>query len=173
MLRIKKIIGCLIYYSIAKHLPASFARFSLFSRQIRGLCAKLMLDRCGNNVNIEKGAVFSIRTAIGNNSGIGVRASISGPCYIGNDVMMGPDCVIYTRNHRYDRIDIPMWRQGFYNEKPVTIGNDVWIGSRVTILPGVNIGNGAIIGTNSVITKDVPGYAIVGGNPSKILKMRK
>ena len=53
------------------------------------------------------------------------------------------------------------------------IGNDVWIGSRVTILPGVKIGNHVIIGASAVVTKDVPDYAIVGGNPARILKMRK
>ena len=57
--------------------------------------------------------------------------------------------------------------------KPVHIGNDVWLGSRVTILPGVNIGNGCIIGASAVVTKDVPDYAVVGGNPAKILKYRK
>lgn len=52
------------------------------------------------------------------------------------------------------------------------IGNDVWIGQNVTILPGINIGNGAIIAANSVVTKDVPSYHIAGGNPCKIIKKR-
>lgn len=52
------------------------------------------------------------------------------------------------------------------------VGNDVWIGQQVTIMPGVNIGDGAIIAANSVVTKDVPPYHIVGGNPSRILKRR-
>lgn len=169
----KKIIGYLFYYTLARHLPVSFAKVSFFSKQIRYICAKLLLDKCGHNVNIERGAIFSTKITIGNNSGIGIRAAIHGPCDIGNDVMMGPDCVIYVRNHCFARTDIPMWKQGFYNDEPVTIGNDVWIGGRVTILPGVKIGNGAIIGANAVVTKDVPDYAIVGGNPARILKMRK
>ena len=52
------------------------------------------------------------------------------------------------------------------------IGNDVWIGQHVTILPGVHIGNGAIIGANSVVTKDVPAYHVAGGNPARIIRKR-
>lgn len=171
--KLKILVGYFLYYTIARHLPVSFAKVNFFAKQIRMSCAKLLLEKCGNNVNIEKGAIFSTKVNIGNNSGIGIRAAIHGPCTIGNDVMMGPDCVIYVRNHCYDRTDIPMWQQGFYNDEPVTIGNDVWIGGRVTILPGVKIGNGAVIGANAVVTKDVPDYAIVGGNPARILKMRQ
>lgn len=171
--KIRKIIAYGFYHLFAKNLPPSFAKVTFFSKQLRYFCAKLLLDKCGKNVNIEKGAVFSSKVTIGNNSGIGIRAAIHGPCNIGDDVMMGPDCVIYVRNHCFDRTDVPMWRQGFYEDEPVTIGNDVWIGGRVTILPGVKIGKGAIIGANAVVTKDVPDYAIVGGNPARVLRMRK
>ena len=58
-------------------------------------------------------------------------------------------------------------------EKPVIIGNDVWIATRAIILPGVHVGNGAIIAAGSVVTRDVPDYSIVGGNPAKVIKMRK
>jgi serine acetyltransferase len=54
----------------------------------------------------------------------------------------------------------------------IIVGNDVWIGAKSTIMSGVNIGNGAVIGSNSTITKDVPPYAIVVGNPGKIVKYR-
>lgn len=60
----------------------------------------------------------------------------------------------------------------FGKQLNVIIGNDVWIGSRSTILAGVNIGNGAIIGSGSVVTKDVPPYAIVGGVPAKVIRYR-
>jgi virginiamycin A acetyltransferase len=54
----------------------------------------------------------------------------------------------------------------------IVIGNDVWIGNSVTIMPGIKIGHGAIIGTNSLVTKDVEPYAIVGGNPVKLIRKR-
>ena len=86
--------------------------------------------------------------------------------------MMGPDVVILTHTHNIDRTDIPMCDQGSRVGK-VTIGNDVWIGMRSIIMPGVKIGNGAVIGAGAVVTKDVPDYAIVGGVPAKIIKYRK
>ena len=86
--------------------------------------------------------------------------------------MMGPHCTIYIRNHAFDRLDIPMCEQGFQSEKPIVIGNDVWIGGHVIILPGVQIGNGAIVGAGAVVTKNVPDYAIVGGNPARIIRYR-
>lgn len=82
--------------------------------------------------------------------------------------MMGRECFIYTYNHETSRTDIPMQEQGKSVEKAVCIGDDVWIGSRVTILPGVTIGNGAIIGASLVVTKYVPPYAVVCGNPQKL-----
>jgi hypothetical protein len=65
-----------------------------------------------------------------------------------------------------------MSKQGSCAEKPVYIGNDVCIGSRVTILPGVRIGNGVVIGSCAVVSRDVPDYAVVVGNPAKIVKYR-
>ena len=57
-------------------------------------------------------------------------------------------------------------------KEPVYIGDDVWIGARVIILPGRKIGEGVIIGAGAVVTKDVPDYAVVGGNPAKVIKFR-
>lgn len=87
--------------------------------------------------------------------------------------MMGPEVYIYTQNHRFDQLDITMDSQGFGEEKSVVIEDDVWIGSRVTILPGVTVGTGSVIGASSVVTKDIPPYSIACGNPAKIVKSRK
>ncbi|MBO5067563.1 MAG: transferase, partial [Clostridia bacterium] len=120
-----------------------------------------------------KRASLSEGLIVGDRSGVGINANLHGPVIIGNDVMMGPECIIYTRNHEFSNTDIPMNQQGFSEIKEVVIGNDVWIGGRVIILPGVHIGNGAIIGAGAVVTKDVPEYSIVGGNPAKVIKYRK
>ncbi len=172
MKKIKKILGLILYNVVAKHLPTSFSPIKLGQKRIRRLCGKLILAKCGSNVNIEKGAVFSSKVELGNNSGIGINASIGGKCIIGDDVMMGPECIIYTRNHRFDDTTTTMRGQGFQEERPVCIGNDVWIGGRVIILPGVHIGDHCIIGAGSVVTKDVPDWAVVAGNPAIVKKYR-
>lgn len=170
--RIVLVLGLLLY-EFAKRLPRSNGIYSFgFSKTMRRLCGKMILSEMGTNVNIEKNATFSSKVKIGDRSGIGYHAHIDAETTIGDDVMMGPDCIIYTDSHRFDRTDIPMILQGRSERKPVTIGNDVWIGSRVTILPGVRIGNGAILGTGAVVTKDVPDFAVVGGVPARIIKYR-
>lgn len=131
-----------------------------------------MLADCGAEVNIEKDAIFSQKVTLGDFSGIGINAKIYGECHIGAFVMMGTDVTVITRNHRFDRTDVPMMKQGFEDEKPVYIGDDVWIGDRVIILPGVHIGNGCIIAAGSVVTKDVAPYTVVGGAPAHFIKER-
>lgn len=173
MRKINKIFGFILYFSIGIRLPRSNSTINFGSKHFRRFCAKLICDSVGENVNIEKGSTFSSHIKIGNNSGIGIRANIGESVTIGNDVMMGPDCVIYTRNHRHDDLSIPMRLQGYEEVKPVFIGDDVWIGARVLIMPGVSVGNGAILSAGSVVTHDVPAYAIVGGVPAKVIKSRK
>ena len=131
----------------------------------------MMLSKCGEKINIEKGATFSTRCTIGNGSGIGINAKL-GVVHIGDNVLMGPECVILTRNHGFQAKDSLISEQGYTEEKPVYIGNDVWIGHRVIILPGVHIADGTVIGAGAVVTKDTLPYSVVGGNPAKVLKMR-
>lgn len=131
-----------------------------------------MLENCGKNVNIESNATFSSKVTLEDYSGIGINAKIYGTCHIGRYVMMGTDVTIITRNHRFDRTDIPMMEQGFGEERPVYIGNDVWIGDRVLILPGVHIGDGSIIAAGAVVTKNVPPYSIVAGVPARKIRDR-
>ena len=165
-------IGKLIYYSIAKHMPVSFSGIKIGQKALRAFCGKLILKHCGKKVNIEQGASFSSKVSLGDYSGIGINARINGSCTIGDYVMMGADVVVLTRNHAFDRIDIPMMHQGFQEERPVVIGDDVWIGDRVIIMPGVHIGNGSIIGAGAIVTHDVHPYAIVAGVPAKVIRTR-
>jgi maltose O-acetyltransferase len=136
---------------------------------------RCLFKNCGKDINIEKGAYFSdgSQITIGDHSGIGVNCYLYGEIRIGNDVMMGPEVIVLTINHQFDRLDVPMRLQSYYPPKPVTIGDDVWIGTRVIILPGVTIGKGVIIGAGAVVTRDVPDYAIVGGNPANVIRYRK
>jgi maltose O-acetyltransferase len=173
----KRRIGYLVYALIAKWLPATDRRRvgRWAYRGLRRWCGQMMLDGCGAGVNIEAGADFGKGRGItlGDRSGIGIRARLDEPVTIGNDVMMAPDVLIFTRNHRFSRIDIPMAEQGGGDPRPVTIGNDVWIGERAIILPGVTIGDGAIIGAAAVVREPVPPLAIVVGNPGQVIDYRK
>ena len=171
-MKIKTILGCVLYRGFAMHLPISDSRINIFQKKLRGFCGKLILENCGENVNIEKGAMFSTEVSLGDYSGIGINAQINGKCTIGKYVMMGPNCTVHTRNHAFSDTTKPMMEQGFSEEKEVIIGDDVWIGSNVTILPGVKVGSHSVIGACSVVTKDVPEYAIVAGNPAKVKKYR-
>lgn len=174
MATIYKSFLLIIYYGFARHLPASSSRPWKWCRFVRRCICKGIFDHCGENVNIESGADFGrgSKINIGNNSGIGINCQVRGPLSIGDNVMMGPDVVILTSNHKYDRLDIPMCEQGYINNA-VSIGNDVWIGQRAVILPGVHIGDGVVIAAGAIVSKDVSDYAIVGGVPAKIIKYRK
>ena len=172
--RLRRIICKYLYYVIAKNLPDSMARGGCLWKRFRYILCKYIFSECGSNVNVEKGALFgngdNIR--IKNNSGIGINCRLSGEIYIGSNVMMGPEVIIMTRNHRFDNIYLPMCAQGYSDERSVVINDDVWIGTRVIILPGVVINKGAIIGAGSIVTKSIPDYAIVGGNPARIIRYR-
>ncbi|HHV59802.1 MAG TPA: acyltransferase [Clostridiaceae bacterium] len=172
----KKIIYyiCLfLYYFIARHLPGSDLPYSFGSKQIRGFLCRRIFRKAGRNINIEHGVFFAsgMDIEIGDNSGLGLNARVTGPLKIGNDVMMGPDVMIFTQNHKNDRLDIPMRLQTAPKEG-VVIEDDVWIAARVIILPGITIHKGAIVGAGAVVTKDVPPYAVVGGNPARVIKYR-
>ena len=90
------------------------------------------------------------------------------PVHIGHHVMIGPNTLISTVGHPFS----PKGRRKSLGiAKPIAIGNDVWIGGNVTILPGVNIGNNVVIAAGAVVTKDVPDNSLAGGVPARILKV--
>lgn len=111
--------------------------------------------------------VVGTKTTLNEQVFIAVTESVT----IGSNCMLAPRVYILDVDHAYERRDIPMATQG-YKSAPVVIGDDVWIGTQAVILRGVTIGTGAIVAANSVVTCDVEPYTIVGGAPSKLLKVR-
>ena len=92
---------------------------------------------------------------------------------IGDRCLTGKWVTITDNSHGrtdYQSLQIAPIRRPIYSKGPVIIGNDVWIGEKATILPGVTIGNGAVVAANTVVTKDVPAYSVVAGNPARIIK---
>lgn len=120
-------------------------------------------------VTIEYPRGLSIGRQAGLNVGCWINAR--GGVTIGDDVIMGPYCVVHSANHRFDSLDVPTRRQG-YEEKPVYIGNNVWLGAQVTVLPGVTIGENAVIGAGAVVTRDIPPNAVAVGNPARVIRVR-
>lgn len=170
--RVKRSLCRRIYFAFANKLPSSAGPHGDRYRKIRYFFASRFVANCGKDVNFEQHAGFNPELEIDDRSGVGSNCKLSGHIVIGKDVMMGPNCVMRTYSHKHDRLDIPMSQQGFEPERVMHIGDDVWIGTNVIILPGVNIGSHCIIGAGAVVTKDVPDYAIVGGSPAKIIRMR-
>lgn len=121
---------------------------------------------------------------IGDNCYIGENSKIwsSGSIKIGNNVLIAHSVNIHDSNsHPIDKTErqnhfVEIISKGhpknlFLDEQPIIVGSNVWIGFNATILKGVNIGEGAIIGSCSVVTKDVPAYTVVAGNPAKVIKI--
>jgi acetyltransferase-like isoleucine patch superfamily enzyme len=131
----------------------------------------------GDNVSIEKGVVISTsergKINIGNNVYIGEYSVLTSnkEIEIGDNVFISPHSDIVDFNHIYQDRSIPVNRQGVTTKK-ITIQEDVWIGSGCKILMGVTVGKGAVVGAGSIVTKDVPSYHVVAGNPAKTIKER-
>lgn len=85
----------------------------------------------------------------------------------GDNVFIGPNCAFYTAIHP---IDAKTRNSGLETSKPIVVGNNVWFGGNVTVLPGVTIGNNTVIGAGSVVTKNIPDNVIAVGNPCRVIK---
>ncbi len=107
---------------------------------------------------------------IGRNAYINVGCHFLGDITIGNDVLIGPQTVIWGRDHGIVRNQLI--REQHHERAPINIGNDVWIGANVTILKGVTIASGAVVGAGSIVVKDVAEYCIVVGNPARVVGHR-
>ena len=166
----------LFYYGFARHLPVSYRYQPVgrLAKACRAAACKRLFRHCGARVNVEHGANFYTgwEIEIGHDSTLGIRCTVPYDLKVGSNVMMAPDVTIVGENHRFDRLNLPMRLQGYQRFPPVRIEDDVWIGARAIILPGVTIGQGAIIGAGAVVTKDVPAYAVCAGNPARVLRLR-
>lgn len=168
----------IVYYGFAKHLPkASRPWIGKISLKLRNVACRHLFAECGRNLWVEQGAYFGS----GKDMHIGNYVCIGGNCKIHNFELtiddyciMGDDVFFQGGGHNFDRTDIPIGEQGSKPKSKLHIAGDVWIGARAMILPGCHrIGHGSIIGAGAVVTKDVPDWAVVGGNPARVLKYRK
>jgi len=114
---------------------------------------------------------------VGARTGVGAQTIIQStndcPVDIGEDVMIGPMCyMVGGGNYNIDRIDIPMRLQGIKKDSGVRLDDGVWLGAKVMVLGGVSMGHGSVAAGGAVVTKSVCSYAICGGLPAKVIRMR-
>ena len=136
-------------------------------------------DKTG--ILIGKGSKISNGTTLGTGTRINGKIVIKGRgfCKVGKYGAFGDDIRMITSNHKVDDIILQyalLKRIGLKakadTRNGIDIGHNVWIGDRATILPGVTVGNSAIIAAGATVTKDVPAYSVVGGTPAKLIKYR-
>lgn len=132
---------------------------------------KRVSKSCGDNLTVNNYSYVTPKTSLADNVNFnGMKIQGTANVSIGSNFHSGIDCMIITDSHNYEGEAIP------YDEtvisRDVVIEDNVWIGNRVIILPGVCIGEGAIIQAGSVVVKDIPKYAIAGGHPAKVFSSR-
>lgn len=141
---------------------------------VRRWLVRRIAANLGEHVIVKHNAQIGagVGLSVGDRSQLGHNCRIGNYVTIGKDVLMGPDVVIMTSTHGFEEKEVPINLQNEPPIRPVFIGDDVWIGTRVVIMPGVSIERGAVIGAGAIVTKDVPAFAIVGGVPAKIIRYR-
>ena len=149
--------------------------------ELHGLCSDGLIF--GDYVTVSRGVMIRPSSYYGGDYGqglvMGEHSSFGPYCYvgcsgkiiIGKNVMFGPKCSLFAENHNFSDTEVSIKSQGV-NQKGITVEDDCWIGSNVTILDGVTIGRGSVIGAGTLITKDVPAGSIVIDRRNRITKSR-
>ena len=139
------------------------------ANRLRCSFTKGIIKSMGKESIIEKGAEIMENCVFGDGTSIGPDCMIGPGVIFKGHNMMGPNVHIYTTSHHYSTESHHI--EGMVEQKTVTIGEYVWIGYGVIILPGVTIGDHVIIGAGSVITKDIPSGVVAAGNPCVVKKI--
>lgn len=144
--------------------------------RLRARCMPAYLQHLGSGTVLQHGFRVTMpeKVSIGSHCNIGCDAFITGGggVRIGDWVGFGPDVKVWSVNHCFDDPDTPWLLQGS-QYKEVVIEDDVWLGANVFVMPGVTIRKGAIVSAGSVVNKSVPPFALVAGNPARVVGWRK
>ena len=168
-------------YKVDEELAAELARAKRICKEYnstpreekekRKAILKSLLGKCGENIVIESNVWFDY----GYNTEVGENFYCNHDCMFldtnklifGDNVFIAPQCGFYTAGHP---LDAPTRNAGLEFAKPIMVGNDVWIGGGVRVLPGVTIGDNVVIGAGSVVVHDIPSNSVAVGNPAKVIK---
>lgn len=168
-----QIIITVFSFTFIKHL------FSLYAYYIINYVRGKKIANIGKNTKVHPTVILrqAERIFIGENCLINHNNVLQGgkkkgKIIIGSHVHTGANVMMFAFNHGFDRLDVPTINQNYY-DGDIIIEDDVWIGAGTVILPGVKVGKGAIIASNSVVNKDVEAFTIVGGVPTQFLKDRR
>lgn len=174
MQKLTKTIALAVYYVFAQHFPTQPMPGYQLGYALRRLLMKYILDECGCGIVVKQHCKIGSATGlkVGDRSQLGDNARIGQHVKLGCDVVMGPDVIIMANAHAFEDPSTPINKQGAQPINPVTVGDDVWLGTRAIILPGVTIGKGAIVAAGAIVTRDIPAFAIAGGNPARIIRYR-
>lgn len=161
-------------YQIIYHLT-NFLRWDI-TKKVRGKYYSHLLSFAGSDLRIaENVVIFNPKmVSIGDNCYLGTGVQLyawNERIIIGNNVLIAAGVKMITRKHKFTSMDVPISNQGYTNA-PILIGDNVWIGFQVIILPGVKIGENSIIGAGAVITHDVERNTIVAGVPARPIQRR-
>jgi len=166
-------IYLIIYYGFIQYLPHS--RYCIFGNSIRvWYTANVLKIMKYHKKNIIEPKVYlsdAKETYIGCNCQINENVFIQ-QASIEDDVLIAPYVTILSTSHKHERTDISIVDQGDTKPNPPTIKKGAWLGRNVIILPGVTVGEGAIVAAGAIVNKDVAAFTIVGGVPAKFIKNR-
>jgi len=167
-------IKLVFYYTVLYNLPNS--RFIAIASKLRVFYLSKALKVLPFDINskVEEKVYLSdcSNICIGQNCRVNENVFIQG-AIIGDDVLIAPNCSILSVTHLHSKIDVPIVNQGDSHPNPPIIKNNVWLGRNVIVLPGVTIGEGAIIAAGAIVNKDVKPYSVYGGVPAKFIKWRE
>lgn len=156
---------------LAKDLCFEFNQLAPSKIYERRAIIKKLFKKCEDDTHIESDFYcdYGYNISVGENFYVNHNCVMLDcmPITFGDNVLIGPNCGFYTAIHPIDADERSTFAE---YAKPITVGNDVWFGGNVTVLPGVTIGDKAVIGAGSVVTKDIPSNVVAVGNPCKVLR---
>ncbi|NLP04896.1 acyltransferase [Candidatus Fermentibacteria bacterium] len=163
----------IVYYIFACRLPGYFFPGGKLFNRLRCFVISRILPAMGSNVRFNQGVYIGRgeNVRIGSNSHINEGAHLAN-VEIGENVLIAPEVYFIARTHRCSDPHTPVALQGEQDHPATVVANGAWIGLRAVIMPGLRIGEGAIVGALSLVNRDVPDFCVVGGVPARVIRNR-